>query len=77
MSDTQGHTDAHADANTPGEGMHTGRDAQAERTENADSLDQAMDRLHEADPGDTKEVLDAGNEANDRLQERLRDTAPQ
>ena len=32
-----------------------------------------MDRLEEADPGDTQEVLDAGTQVNDRLQERLDD----
>lgn len=43
----------------------------------SDPVDQAMTRLREADPGDTQEVLDAGNEANERLQERLRETAPE
>ena len=38
-----------------------------------DDLDEAMERLDEADPGDTQEVLDAGAQVNDRLQERLDD----
>ena len=38
-----------------------------------DDLGEAMDRLEEADPGDTQEVLDAGTQVNDRLQERLDD----
>ena len=39
-----------------------------------DALGEAMQRLDEADPGDTDEVLAAGNQAHEELQNRLRDS---
>ena len=38
------------------------------------SLREAMQRLDEADPGDTDEVLAAGTQAHEELQNRLRDS---
>lgn len=68
----------------PSQSARTGGSADSASVFTADStsdghdpVDQAMNRLREADPGNTQEVLDAGNEANDRLQERLRETAPE
>lgn len=39
-----------------------------------DALAAAMQRLDEADPGDTDEVLAAGTQAHEELQNRLRDS---
>ncbi len=39
-----------------------------------DALGEAMQRLDQADPGDTDEVLAAGNQAHEELQNRLRDS---
>lgn len=82
MSDTTDHTQAR-DEDGPGheaaetaQGVEEGQAVHEGQGDN-DSVDQAMDRLREADPGDTQEVLDAGNEASDRLQERMRETAPE
>lgn len=54
-----------------------GTDDVVSATDDEDALDAALNRLDEAEPGDTDEVLDAGNEVFERLQERLRETDPQ
>ncbi len=46
-------------------------------TGGSDGLDEAVQRLHDADPGDTQEVLEAGEAAYEQLQERLDETGPQ
>lgn len=49
------------------------QDASPQQTGN-DALGEAMQRLDEADPGDTDEVLAAGTQAHEELQNRLRDS---
>lgn len=41
-----------------------------------DPLGDAMQRLEDADPADTDEVLAAGDAAHEQLQNRLRDSDP-
>lgn len=84
MSETTEHPDARDDNGQSSSGAGDGdRDvptataAAASGADDGDPVDKAMKRLRDADPGDTQEVLDAGNEANDRLQERLHETAPE